>query len=190
MCKQRLRIRLPADHRSKRGLCVSVCNAATTVVCRYDAKISVSEDFHVYGLQWNKTHITFYFDGALTGSMCVLAALVLEVRGCRCAATVYRWIEKEMLGRVAALTHPLWRRYSPCLQQAIGMDFDRETVGMQRVLQMSGFHDCCSSAPDSSLRSLSRPQMPNWFGLPDPGLLPDVPFTIDYVRAWKSPALN
>ena len=41
-----------------------------------------------------------------------------------------------------------------CLAQAIGMDFDRET-------------------------------MPDWMGLPDPATLPDRPFEVDYVRAWK-----
>tara|TARA_B110000208_G_scaffold189823_1_gene252199 strand:- start:46 stop:3738 length:3693 start_codon:yes stop_codon:yes gene_type:complete len=45
---------------------------------------------------------------------------------------------------------------SSCLAvQAIGMDFDRET-------------------------------MPGWMTLPDPATLPDKPFLVDYVRAWRS----
>jgi beta-glucanase (GH16 family) len=43
---------------------------------------------------------------------------------------------------------------SPCLQQPIGMNFDRET-------------------------------MPGWMAIPDPSILPDRPFVIDYVRTWK-----
>lgn len=46
------------------------------------------------------------------------------------------------------------RLASPCLQQQIGMDFDRET-------------------------------MPGWMALPEPSTLPDRPFEIDYVRAWR-----
>ena len=45
---------------------------------------------------------------------------------------------------------------SSCLAvQAIGMEFDRET-------------------------------MPGWTKLPDPATLPDKPFLVDYVRAWRS----
>ena len=29
-----------------------------------------------------------------------------------------------------------------------------------------------------------RETMPDWFGLPDPSVLPDQPYTIDYVRTW------
>ena len=70
-------------------------------------------DFHVYGLEWNSTKITYYADGV-----------------------------------------PVYSLNATCLHQPIGMDFDRET-------------------------------MPGWMGLPHSGKLPDRPYVIDYVRAWK-----
>lgn len=88
-----------------------VCSSQSWLTTNY----SVSEDFHVYGLMWNASHLTFFVDGQQTGSL-----------------------------------------PAPCLSQPIGMDFDRET-------------------------------MPDWMGAPQRSLLPDVPFTIDYVRAWKAP---
>ena len=32
-----------------------------------------------------------------------------------------------------------------------------------------------------------RETMPDWMGLPEAADLPDAPFEIDYVRAWKPP---
>ena len=34
-----------------------------------------------------------------------------------------------------------------------------------------------------------RETMPDWMGLPDPATLPDWPFEVDYVRAWKAAGL-
>ena len=61
----------------------SVCSSAAY----YTSAQPVSADFHVYGLLWNATHLTFYVDGNVTGYLA-----------------------------------------TPCLQQPIGMDFDRETM--------------------------------------------------------------
>jgi len=123
--------------------------AVQSAMGRHTANFSVSADFHVYGLEWNTTHVTFYVDGAISGSLWVpylekflgIVCLprcdvpwsydmpALLVRGCHPRRRTYvcgfvgEWAP-FMRGSLAC------PRYSPCLQQAIGMDFDRETVSV------------------------------------------------------------
>lgn len=89
---------------------LKVCSLGVCTPLDFDLKA----DFHVYGLEWNATNLTFYVDGTTMASF-----------------------------------------PAQCFQEKIGMDFDRET-------------------------------MPDWMGLPDASKLPDEPFRVDYVRAWKA----
>ena len=34
------------------------------------------------------------------------------------------------------------------------------------------------------MMQIDRETMPDWFGLPDPSIMPDEPYTIDYIRTW------
>ena len=61
-------------------------------------------------------------------------------------------------------------------QSAVGFYIDGAPVGKLPA--------ACLTAPIGM--DFDRETMPDWMGLPDPATLPDVPFEIDYVRAWKS----
>jgi beta-glucanase (GH16 family) len=63
-------------------------------------------------------------------------------------------------------------------QSVVGFYIDGAPVGKLPA--------ACLTAPIGM--DFDRETMPDWMGLPDPATLPDVPFEIDYVRAWKRTA--
>ena len=108
----------PKDFSLKCGNCKLQKSSSGQFICTLTKCTKLTStfdgDFHVYGLEWNASLVSFYRDGRLIQS-----------------------------------------HDATCFQQNIGLDFDRET-------------------------------MPNWMGLPDvDSFVEDLPFEIDYVRAWK-----